>query len=649
MRKLLLICVILASAMSVAGQFRYQEYKLGKPLPFPNTDTSTQKIVLIKKKVVEFGFERGNFIQIDLIHVAEYLHSASAVENNKRKYLPYSTSSIVIEPQARVIAPDGSIDYYNESNVQESVDTATGNHYRYFDLEGTEPGSIVEYLYVQKSMPRFDGKQEFIQGLSPIHRYEFDLYCPGNITFDFKTYNTIANIKEDSIASSSNHYYLYLDSVNALSEEFQAPLDNLYAQFAYKLDSYGNESPYISYAKASTSVYQQLSSPMSKRETRALNKMLKQSGALSNAVTDNKIFALEYYVKSNIRTTLVLSGVSTDIADISNHRLANELGLVRLYYKAFEKLGIEAEYILTCDRTIYPLDPQFQSYHYLNHYLVYFPQSDKFLDPTEFAYRYGLVPAEYTDTYGLFIKEKKAGDFAAGIGKVRYINPLPYDQTFSNINISIGINNAFDDATIDVKASSNGYYCVYIQPYLALMNAEQRNEILGKEANRIMPGSEVKNLTVKNDGGAQSGRLPLELAYSLTKTGMINKSGEKYLIKIGETIGKQLELDENANRTLPVHSDHKRLYNRTIKLAIPQGFSITNIGDLAIDASYGPAGSPSLLFHSEAQIDGDTLTVVIKEYYDQVRFSSEEYEQYRKVINSAANFNKVVLVLEQNN
>lgn len=649
MRKLLLMFVIVASALPILGQFRYQDYKLGNPLPFPQADTSTQKIVLLKKKMVEYGFEHGNFIQIDLIHVAEYLHTAAAVESNKRKYLPYSTGSLIIEPQARVIAPDGSVIYYDESKVRESVDSASGSHYRYFDLTGTEPGSIVEYIYVQKSMPRFDGKQEFIQGLSPILRYEFDMYCPENITFDFKTYNTDAQVQEDSVAFTSNHYHIYFDNLAALADELQAPLDNLYTQFAYKLDSYGDESPYVSYAKASTSVYQQLSSPLSKREIRALRKLLKLSGAQSAATADDKIFALEYYLKTNIRTTASMSGVSTDIVDITKHRFANELGLVHLYYKAFEMLGIEAEYVLTCDRTIYPLDPQFQAYHFLNHYLIYIPQSDKFLDPSEFAYRYGLVPAEFTDTYGLFIKEKKAGDFAAGIGKVRYINPLPYDQTFSNIDVTIGINAELDDATVDITASSNGYYCVYIQPYLALLNAGQRKEILENEVNRILPGSEVQNLTVKNDGGAQSGRLPLELAYSLSKTGMINKSGENYLVKIGETIGKQLALDEKVHRTLPVHSAHKRLYNRTIKLKIPQGFTIANIGDLAIDASYGKTGSPSAMFHSEARIDGDTLTVVIKEYYDQVRFSSEEYDQYRKVINSAADFNKVVLVLEHNN
>lgn len=649
MRKLLLFFVIAASAMSAQGQFRYQNYELGAPIPFPATDSSAQKIVLLKKKMVEFGFERGNFIQIDLIHVAEYLHTADAVEKNSRKYLPYSPNSLVIEPQARVISPDGSVEYFDETKVQESVDSATGNHYRYFSFEEMEPGSIVEYLYVIKTQPRFDGKQEYIQGSSPILRYEFDLYCPADISFEFKSYNTGSEVTEDSETSETNHYFLKFDSIPALVAEYQAPLDNLYSQFAYKLDSYGNDSPYISYAKASTSVYQQLSSKLSKREIRSLRRLLKQSGALDGQTADDKIYSLEYYLKTHIRVTASLSGVSSDIADMINYKFANEIGLVHLYYHALAMLGIDAEYVLTCDRTIYPLDPQFQAYHFLNHYLIYIPQSDKYLDPSEFAYRYGLVPSEFTDTYGLFIHEKKVGDFATGIGKIRYINALPYNQTFSNINISIGLNVELDDATVEVTSATNGYYCVYIQPYLTVVSPFQRQELIDNEVKRILPGSEVQNLTVKNDSGPQSGRLPLEIAFSLSQTGMVAKSGDTYLVKIGETIGKQLELDEKTNRTLPLHSDHKRLYNRTIKFKIPNGYSVANLGELAIDASYGKSGSPAVLFHSEARIDGDILTVVIQEFYDQVRFSSDEYDQYRKVINSAADFNKVVLVLEHNN
>ncbi len=46
-------------------------------------------------------------------------------------------------------------------------------------------------------------------------------------------------------------------------------------------------------------------------------------------------------------------------------------------------------------------------------------------------------------------------------------------------------------------------------------------------------------------------------------------------------------------------------------------------------------------------IEGNKLIVKSDEYYKQIQFSLAEYENFRSVINAAANFNKIILVLEK--
>ena len=53
------------------------------------------------------------------------------------------------------------------------------------------------------------------------------------------------------------------------------------------------------------------------------------------------------------------------------------------------------------------------------------------------------------------------------------------------------------------------------------------------------------------------------------------------------------------------------------------------------------------VFDSYYKLDGNILTVTADEHYRENIVAPEDYEEYRKVINSAADFNKVTLVFEK--
>ena len=53
------------------------------------------------------------------------------------------------------------------------------------------------------------------------------------------------------------------------------------------------------------------------------------------------------------------------------------------------------------------------------------------------------------------------------------------------------------------------------------------------------------------------------------------------------------------------------------------------------------------LFQSDYTIKDNILEISIKEYYKEIFAPLARYEDFRKVINASADFNKVTLVLEK--
>lgn len=52
-------------------------------------------------------------------------------------------------------------------------------------------------------------------------------------------------------------------------------------------------------------------------------------------------------------------------------------------------------------------------------------------------------------------------------------------------------------------------------------------------------------------------------------------------------------------------------------------------------------------FTSKYEINGNNLMVTCNEYYDEISVPIERYEEFRTVINAAADFNKITLVFEE--
>jgi hypothetical protein len=84
-----------------------------------------------------------------------------------------------------------------------------------------------------------------------------------------------------------------------------------------------------------------------------------------------------------------------------------------------------------------------------------------------------------------------------------------------------------------------------------------------------------------------------------------------------------------------------------IKIKIPAGYKVRNPDDAKLNVIYEDNGTQPCLFISDYTINDKEMVISIKEYYKEIYAPVSRYEDFRKVINAAADFNKVTLVLEK--
>ena len=125
---------------------------------------------------------------------------------------------------------------------------------------------------------------------------------------------------------------------------------------------------------------------------------------------------------------------------------------------------------------------------------------------------------------------------------------------------------------------------------------------------------------------------------------ILEKAGNKYLFNVGQLIGPQMEMYAKDERVGDIEHGHNIEYKRVIKFKIPEGFTLSGIEALKINEIY-PLENQKIWFTSDYKMDGDLIEITVIEHYDEVSFGKEEVEDFKRIINAAANFNKVVLFL----
>ncbi len=648
--KLSVILLFVAQIAVAQTELFYKDYNWEASPKYKVDDSITDPILSLKEKIAtEFYFEGDGLVEYFLEHKVLWLNSDEKIESYNKVYLPYSSTSELKVNRARVITNEGEIIELDSSKILTAEDEETGRNYKYFAFEGVTKGSFIEYYYIVKRYPRYSGNRITLQSSFDKKNVEFDLYAPKNLIFEFKSYNGLPEIALDTVLKEKKHWQLQVDHLKGLLNEEVSAYQASKGSLIYKLDRniYSNVRDISSYNKVAQNIYNFYYPEISDKLKKQLKKFITEATEKQNLEGEALIRKLEFFIKSNIFVTEGGGDNLKDLKEVMANKVANETGVLKLYTALFKYLNIKHEIVITSNREDLKFDKDFEANNFLTDFLIYFNTYKTYMSPTEMESRYGFPPAFLTDNYGLFIKEVKVGDFTSGLGKIKYIKPIPAEKTVDKmiLDITFEVDN-IANCQVKLDRSFAGYYGMYFHPVMHLIKDENKDELIESFADRLHKDVKINSKRVENEDSELFGIKPIHFILDFESEAFTEKAGRKYLFKVGELIGRQMEMYQEKERVLPVENEFTRSYFRTINITIPEGYKIANLDDITIKNTFTEDGKEILIFDSYYELDGNQLKITADEHYRQNIIKVDNYEAYRTVINSAADFNKVTLVFE---
>ena len=575
------------------------------------------------------------------VHRHVKINSDEAIQSFNKVYISMYNALNLVELEARTISPRGEVKVLEKSAVKDIKDE-NGYEYKIFALEGIEKGSEVEYVYTVRKTSTLFGR-EYFQSRIRARDCRFELASPSDLKFACKGYNGDVSMR-DSMVAGKNVRLASVTNVPALKEEKYSDYNAHLMRVDYYLKSvqgpYGNNSIYT---------WEQLSQAANRnyftvtgKEKRAVKKLVKTM-KLDGMSPEQKIRAVETYLKNNIALK-ENKDVDNRLNVVLAQRYADEHGTLKLYATVFKQLGITVELVFTSDRSEAAFDETFPNYRQLSNTFLYFPGTNKYMAPTAYAFRYGILPSDWMNNYGIFVYGSINGNYDA-----RFIEPLSCELSRYNHDITLKIDEEEDKVKMDVTCIMSGYYALNMH-FVPLQNEKDKKDMLEGMITALISDAEIKKVELENkDMSISTADTAYKVMATLETGKLLSRAGNKLLLKIGESIGPQDEMYQEEERQNSVENTYNRVFRRTIKFTVPEGYAIKNPGDLNMNVVCKDEDNGKDLygFVSTYKLEGNLLTVKIDEYYKQITLPRERFEDFRKVVNAAADFNKVILVLEK--
>lgn len=570
----------------------------------------------------------------------------NALESINKIYIPTGGKVIdILNIRSRAISKSGKTIELDQNNIKEIEDEESDSGYRIFAVEGAEVGGEVEYLYTK----RVHGStfiNEKIQFTSPIKRFEFTLQCPENLEFEFATVNDTTKVMQLDTLKNLNKYAVAFNNIpEFVSERFSAGDANIKRiDFKLAYNSSGGKKRLNTFSVAGKTIFENANT-LSKEEQKALVDFIKKHDKKHlNAI--NRLRNLEHEAKKELSLD---QNAPDDLAHLLKNKLGEKKAFVKLIVGVLNYLQIKYEIVATSGRFEKKFHESFDSWNYLDEYLIYLSNTQKYLAPHSMALRYGYVPSRLTATKGIFVSNDKIiDDYFFPITRIDYIPEKDYSHSMTDLSINVSFDELASNNTVSVKRTFINRDAFFFKYALLWMDQEKRKKRIEDVIRYLAPDADIMSINLEKEGlSYDQWNDPISVASTYNTAAYIEQAGPSILFKIGELIGPQSELYQEKERIYDIESLNNHGYHDDIIIQIPKGYTIQNPKDIIIDRSLMSEGRKVCAFKTSYEIDGQELKVTLDEYYDQLLFPANRFEEFREVINAAADWNKVVLVLKK--
>ena len=656
-KKTLLIVLILVNTFTHAQFHRTYNWS-EKPVNIQEMDSSFQEssIGFLNKYIVEFKEVNdsidNSFEKFLTRHTIIKILDSVGAEYHKIIYIPMYNSDYLVDLKLRTIDSTGLVVNFDNSNLTELDNKEFNKNFKIYQLPELQKNSTIECIYTTKERNEIHGSQ-ILQEEYFNAKTEFIL-IPNNFKSKVKPYNTnevfnlelMDNIKVKKIT---------INNLNSIDNEEYSTLQANRVNVSYQCyisDKVTSQSEF--WENINESIYpiafpKKYSKKLIELNEIILNefKLTKSNAKLKNkylSETFKKINIIDNYIKNNFTVQENGNADLSRLDYILKNKKGSNIGIVQLYSSLLLYNNIDYELLITSNRYFNRFDPDFFNPDNLREILFYIPEIKKYIIPDKQEYRVGEAPFNVLGNYGIYIDKNKDYYFSTIIEN---------DKKYSTINRTINVDfKKMKEAVISETQEFTGHWAITNRAMLNLSNNLTSDEFKdylttsGIKGKKIIEYSIINKdiyqpiynnpFIVKSIISAES------LLISNNKTS--KKKTKRYTFKLGSVIGTQSELYSNNKRINPIEIRYPNYYDYKISVKIPRGYKVEGIENININENYISNGEIIAKFESRYVIEGNKLNISIEEFYKSLNYSKSKYNDFRKVINAAADFNKLDIV-----
>jgi hypothetical protein len=635
----------LASLPSFAQTEFYRDYDWQSSPKIHTVSGDDQKfpgVVITSDKSVEIVQGATETSMFTTQHYIVHVNSDAGIEKYNKVLVPFPPGGQLVALKVRSVAPDGRVTEFQKENLKELQNGKGFGNAKIFAIEGLTVGGELEYLYTYKSRASSFG-MEILQREVPVKDASFVLISPKQLSWRFQSYNTLVAPTETAVDNTRSLFQLHLLDIPALVEEpYSAYKANL-LRVEYKAVRKGKLGELVDWAPVAKLFLNLAPDEKGDKKIASLIRDLD----LGKKTEQEKIIAVENYIKTNFTIKIGRGESYEDLRTIVSQHVGNDRGLVKLFMSCFNELGVHYQVVLANNRFEGRIDSTFATLFHVNRVLLYFPRYKQFLCPQANFLRLGAAPDEASN--GLFIDVNVSGSGATLIGNCRVhdIEPLDYTLTTTRVQARISLQNDRAGASVEQENDYGGYAAFRIRGLLSTVQQDKEQELLTTLTLSGIDNPTLVKRTVEGKELSLSANPENEVVIRSTYTSpaLVEKAGEDYIISIGKLIGRQRELYQETSRQTSIEMPSNTIQRRELRLVIPPHYQLIGIDKLTLSAVGADNGDEIVKFESSGVVKDDELIVTVTEFYKIPSLPRKLYDPFRSVVNAAADFNKVVVVL----
>ncbi len=580
------------------------------------------------------------------VHVYETHHMKTKInkitdESNNEILISKINVSEIIDVKSKVINKD-SIKTYGFNEMKEMINTSTSTeNYNYYKIPGINEQDIVEIIYTVKKDFNFNGNK-IIEESYPILSSRFIL-IENDFKSNIKIYNSYNSSVIDTLFDGKKSKLINFKNINATSnEQYSTPIANK-IKVAYQCYKNRDDISQTEYWNNLVQNVRELFFPSSINPI--ANEIFNDLKSKKISIPYNEISvanAIDKYVKDNFTISDDENSNLNDISYILKNKISNDFSIIQVYSNLLKAAKIDYEVAISCNRYFLKFDPELFDPNQLREFIIYLPNSEKYISPNRIEYRVSEAPDDLIGNYGVFI-DNNLDYYFSQITKS--------DKNFSQIKkkIDVFIPKNLKKLKIKENRSYSGYWAIMNRNYVSFSKNEETDFLVDYFTISGLNNKKITSYSIDNfDISDNAYNTPLIIKSTITTKDLVEEKNGLIFLNIGKVIGLQSNLFDADKRINEIEINFPNSYEYLIEVNIPKGYRIYDFSELNKSKEYiSVDGNISAKFNSLVSVTNDKLYISINEFYKNLRYDKFRYEEFRLVINAAAEFYESSLILEK--